>query len=104
MYIQEGVKLKEPKKMNMKLWNFLERVSGIENAVVYIENRNYEQDHDDGAEYHFLEINVEDADSETMEATYQLEAESLEMLEKEKDFIISEYFQGENVIDIIDQS
>lgn len=90
--------------MNMKLWNFLERVSGIENAVVHIENRYFEQDHDDGAEYHFLDINVEDADSETMEATYQVEAESAERLEKQKDFIISEYLQGDNIKDIIDQS
>jgi hypothetical protein len=89
--------------MNMKIWNFVERVSGIKNAVVYIENTDFEY-FSDGTENHYTQFNVEDADSETIEATFLVEAESAEQLEKQKNFMISEYLQGENIKDIIDQS
>jgi hypothetical protein len=85
--------------MDMKLWNFLERIQGIENKVVYIENYTYEQDQADGMEYHTIEINVEDADSETYEASYEVEANSKEQLEKQIRFMKSEYFDDLEIIE-----
>ncbi|MEN6291710.1 MAG: hypothetical protein ABFD07_06810 [Methanobacterium sp.] len=78
--------------MDMKLWNFVERASGIKNKIFYIENYYMEQDSVDGMEYHFLEINVEDADSETYEASYKVEANTKERVETQADFVLSEYF------------
>lgn len=85
--------------MNMKLWNFLERVQGIENRVVYVENYMMEQDPVDGIEYHFVEINVEDADSETYEASFRVEENSLEALQKQVKFLMNEYFEGEEIVE-----
>lgn len=78
--------------MDMKLWNFVERASGIKNKIFYIENYYMEQDSVDGMEYHFLEINVEDAGSETYEASYKVEANTKERVETQADFVLSEYF------------
>lgn len=83
--------------MNMKLWNFLERAQGIENKALHIENYMMEVDENDGMEFHFIEINVEDADSETMEASYRVEANTHEEMEKQARFILNEYFPDENV-------
>lgn len=83
----------------MKLWNFLERIQSIENKVVYVENHYMEQDPCDGMEYHFVEINIEDADSETYEATFQVEENSLEALQKKVNFLMNEYFEGEEIVE-----
>lgn len=82
----------------MKLWNFLERIQSIENKVVYVENHYMEQDPCDGMEYHFVEINIEDADSETYEATFQVEENSLKALQKTVKFLMNEYFEGEEIV------
>lgn len=83
----------------MKLWNFLERIQSIENKIVYVENHYMEQDPDDGMEYHFVEINIEDADSETYEATFKVEENSLEALQKTVKFLMNEYFEGEEIVE-----
>lgn len=90
--------------MNMKLWNFLERVAGIKKAVIYVENKNFEVDPIDGAEEHYWDINVEDADSETIEASFTLIGGSEDAVEKQKDFILSEYLSGENIVDVVELS
>lgn len=86
----------------MKLWNFVERLSGIENAVAYIENTDFKVDPIDGSEEHYVQINIEDADSETIEASFTVIAESEDELEKQKNFMISEYLQADNIKDIIE--
>lgn len=90
--------------MNMKLWNFAGRVAGIKKAIIYVENTQFEVDEVDGSEEHYVDINVEDVDSETIEASYTVTAESEQALEKQKDFIISEYLSGENIQDIVELS
>jgi hypothetical protein len=81
----------------MKLWNFLERVQGIGHKVIYIENYTYEKNID-GSEYHCIQINVEDVDSETIEATHILQSDTLETLKSEIEEIKNE-FEGDEVIE-----
>jgi len=76
-------------KMNMKLWNFAEKVSGYKNVVAYIENYHVEDDID--REIHFLEIVVVDTDSETIIATYHIEAPNKEYAYRQAKFIVSEF-------------
>ncbi len=85
--------------MNMKRWNFLERVQGIPHKVIYIENYRYEKDID-GTEYHSIQINVEDVDSETIEASYILQSDNLETLKSEIEEIKNEFSEGDEVIEI----
>ncbi len=85
--------------MNMKLWNFLERIQSIENKIVYVENHYMEQDPCDGMEYHSIQINVEDANSETIEASFLVEENSLEALQKTAKFLMNEYFEGEEIVE-----
>ena len=80
--------------MNMKLWNFLERSQGIKNKSIYVENYHYEQDID-GSEYHFAEINIEDIDSETYEASYLVEEKTRKELIKQCLWLTQEYFPDE---------
>ena len=85
--------------MNMKLWNFLERIQSIENKIVYVENHYMEQDPCDGMEYHSIQINVEDVDSETIEASYILQSDNLETLKSEIEEIKNEFSEGDEVIE-----
>jgi hypothetical protein len=47
----------------MKLWDFVEKVTEIENATIYVENYTCEDD-PNGKEIHMVEMNVEDTDTE----------------------------------------
>lgn len=85
--------------MNMKLWNFLEKISRIEDKTIYIENYQYEQDPTDGSEEHRIEINCEDNESETYEASYLLIADSCVNLKKQVEFMINEYFEGIEIVE-----
>ena len=84
--------------MNMERWNFLERVQGIPHKVIYIENYTYEKGID-GIEYHSIQINVEDVDSETIEASYILRLDNLETLKSEIEEIKNEFCEGDEVIE-----
>jgi len=85
--------------MNMKLWNFLEKISEIEDKTIYIENYQYEQDPTDGSEEHSIEINCEDNESETYEASYLLTADTRENLEKQVEFLKNEYLEGIEIVE-----
>ena len=83
--------------MDMNRWNFLERVQGIPHKVIYIENYTYEKNIG-GIEYHCIQINVEDVDSETIEATHILKSDNLETLKSEIEEIKNE-LEGDEVIE-----
>ena len=65
--------------MVMKLYNFVEIVTEIENPTIYVENYTCE-DSSNGNEIHMVEMNVEDTDTENIEATFIIEAESKKAL------------------------
>ncbi len=85
--------------MVMKLYNFVEIVTEIENPTIYVENYTCE-DSSNGNEIHMVEMNVEDTDTENIEATYILEAESKKALDQQVKFTIGGYF---NKIDIVNK-
>lgn len=85
--------------MSMKLYEFVEIVTEIKNATIYIENYTCEQNSDDN-EIHTVEMNVEDTDTENIEATYILEAESKKALDQQVKFTLGGYF---NKIDIVNK-
>lgn len=68
-------------KMDMKKWNFLERAAGIKNRALYIENKEYTEDVDQ--KWVSIEYNVEDTDSETIDASYREWVTSEEELEEQ---------------------
>jgi ribosome-binding ATPase YchF (GTP1/OBG family) len=86
--------------MGMKLWNFVEIVSEIKNATIYVENYTNEQDNSDGKEIHRVEMNVEDTDTEIISASYTLEAESKKALDQQVKFTLGGYF---NKIDVVNK-
>ena len=67
--------------MDMKKWNFLERAAGIKNRALYIENKEYTEDVDQ--KWVSIEYNVEDTDSETIDASYREWVTSEEELEEQ---------------------
>ncbi len=83
----------------MKLWDFVEKVTEIENATIYIENYTCEDD-PNGKEIHMVEMNVEDTDTEIITATYILEAESKKNLDQQVKFTLGGYF---NKIDVVNK-
>lgn len=82
----------------MKLWNFLEKISRIEDKTIYIENYQYEQD-PTGSEEHTIEINLVDNESETLEANYLLVADSCVNLKKQVEFFKNEYLEGIEIVE-----
>jgi hypothetical protein len=85
--------------MVMKLYNFVEIVTEIENPTIYVENYTCE-DSSDGKEIHMVEINVEDTDTENIEATFIIEAESKKSLDQQVKFTLGGYF---NKIDVVNK-
>jgi hypothetical protein len=67
--------------MDMKKWNFLERAASIKNRALYIENKEYTEDVDQ--KWVSIEYNVEDTDSETIDASYREGVTSEEELEEQ---------------------
>jgi hypothetical protein len=84
----------------MKLWNFVEEVTKIENPTIYVENYTNEQNPSTGKEIHKVELNVEDTDTEDIKATYILEAESKRELDQQVKFTLGGYF---NKIDVVNK-
>lgn len=82
--------------MNMQRWNFFERAQGIENKVVYIEN--YMEESDLDSVNYTVQVNVEDADSETIDASFRIQANRREDLEAEIEEI-KKVFEGEEIIE-----
>ena len=85
--------------MVMKLYNFVEIVTEIENATIYVENYTCE-DSTNGNEIHMVEMNVEDTDTEKIEATFIIEAESKKALDQQVKFTLGGYF---NKIDVVNK-
>ena len=85
--------------MSMKLYNFVDIVAEIKNPTIYVENYTCEQNSEDN-EIHSVEMNVEDTDTENIEATYIIEAESKKALYQQVKFTIGGYF---NKIDIVNK-
>jgi hypothetical protein len=83
----------------MKLWNFVEIVTEIKNPTIYVEHYICE-DSSDGKEIHMVEMNVEDTDTENIEATYILQAESKKDLDQQVKFTLGGYF---NKIDVVNK-
>ena len=65
----------------MRRWNFLERAAGIKNRALYIENKEYTEDVDQ--KWVSIEYNVEDTDSETIDASFREWVTSEEELEEQ---------------------
>lgn len=80
----------------MQKWNFFERAQSIENKVVYIEN--YMEESDLDSVNYTVQVNVEDADTETIEANFKIQANSREDLEAEIEAMKKE-FEGEEIIE-----
>lgn len=80
----------------MQRWNFFERAQGIENKVVYIEN--YMEESDLDSVNYTVQVNVEDADSETIDASFRIQANRREDLEAEIEEI-KKVFEGEEIIE-----
>lgn len=85
--------------MVMKLYNFVEIVTEIENATIYVENYTCE-DSPNGNEIHMVEMNVEDTDTEKIEATFVIEAESKKAIDQQVKFTLGGYF---NKIDVVNK-
>ena len=85
--------------MVMKLYNFVEIVTEIENATIYVENYTCE-DSSNGKEIHMVEMNVEDTDTENIEATFIIEAETKKALDQQVKFTLGGYF---NKIDVVNK-
>ena len=85
--------------MVMKLYNFVEIVTEIENATIYVENYTCE-DSTNGNEIHMVEMNVEDTDTEKIEATFIIEADSKKALDQQVKFTLGGYF---NKIDVVNK-
>jgi len=85
--------------MSMKLYNFVDIVTEIKNPTIYVENYTCEQKSEDN-EIHSVEMNVEDTDTENIEATYIIEAESKKALDQQVKFTIGGYF---NKIDVVNK-
>ena len=84
----------------MKLWNFVEEVTKIENPTIYVENYTNEENPSNGKELHRVEMSVEDTDTEIIEATYVLEAESKRELDQQVKHTLGGYF---NKIDVVNK-
>jgi hypothetical protein len=82
--------------MNMQRWNFFERAQGIENKVVYIEN--YMEESDLDSVNYTVQVNVEDADTETIDASFRIQSNRREDLEAEIEEI-KKVFEGEEIIE-----
>lgn len=82
--------------MNMQRWNFFERAQGIVNKVIYIEN--YMEESDVDSTNYIVQVNVEDADSETIDANFKIQANSREDLESEIEAMKKE-FEGEEIVE-----
>ena len=85
--------------MSTNLYNFVDIVAEIKNPTIYVENYTCEQNSEDN-EIHSVEMNVEDTDTENIEATYIIEAESKKALDQQVKFTIGGYF---NKIDIVNK-
>jgi hypothetical protein len=85
--------------MVMKLYEFVDIVTEIENATIYVENYTCE-DSSNGKEIHMVEINVEDTDTENIEATFIIEAETKKALDQQVKFTLGGYF---NKIDVVNK-
>lgn len=85
--------------MNTQLWNFLHQCDGIDNRVIYIENHHYQFDPVSEDEEHSVEINVEDTESETIDAGYVLYAQTKDELEKYVKSILQDYFEEDMVVE-----
>jgi hypothetical protein len=90
---------KKGDKMSMKLYDFVEIVTEIKNPTIYVENYTCEQNSED-KEVHSVEINVEDTDTENIEATYIIEAETKKALDQQVKFTLGGYF---NKIDVVNK-
>jgi hypothetical protein len=84
----------------MKLYEFVEIVTEIENPTIYVENYTNEENPSNGKELHRVEINVEDTDTEIIKATYILEAETKRELDQQVKFTLGGYF---NKIDVVNK-
>jgi hypothetical protein len=84
----------------MKLWNFVEEVTKIENPTIYVENYTNEENPSNGKELHRVEMSVEDTDTEIIKATYVLEAESKRELDQQVKHTLGGYF---NKIDVVNK-
>jgi hypothetical protein len=89
-------------KMNMELWNFLERISKMKKAIVYFENYRDEYDQNMKIGGYYLQINVDDCESEIIETSYIIEAKTKKELQKIVEYFKKEYFQAENIKEIIE--
>ncbi len=85
--------------MVMKLYEFVDIVTEIENATIYVENYTCE-DSSNGKEIHMVEMNVEDTDTENIEATFIIEAETKKALDQQVKFTLGGYF---NKIDVVNK-
>jgi hypothetical protein len=84
----------------MKLYEFVEIVTEIENPTIYVENYTNEENPSNGKELHKVEISVEDTDTEITKATYILEAETKRELDQQVKFTLGGYF---NKIDVVNK-
>jgi len=84
----------------MKLYEFVDIVTEIENPTIYVENYTNEENPSNGKELHRVEINVEDTDTEIIKATYILEAETKRELDQQVKFTLGGYF---NKIDVVNK-
>jgi len=84
----------------MKLYEFVDIVTEIENPTIYVENYSNEENPSNGKELHRVEINVEDTDTEIIKATYILEAETKRELDQQVKFTLGGYF---NKIDVVNK-
>lgn len=64
--------------------------------VIYIEN--YMEESDVDSTNYIVQVNVEDADSETIDANYKIQANSREDLESEIEEI-KKVFEGEEIVE-----
>ena len=85
--------------MVMKLYEFVDIVTEIENATIYVENYTCE-DSSNGKEIHMVEMSVEDTDTENIEATFIIEAETKKALDQQVKFTLGGYF---NKIDVVNK-
>lgn len=83
--------------MDMKKWNFLERAASIKNKILYIENKLYEQDIN--TNWVSVEYNIEDTDSETMEASFREWVQTEEELKTQIEEMKKEFKETEIIED-----
>ncbi|MCK9151367.1 hypothetical protein [Methanobacterium alcaliphilum] len=82
--------------MALKLYDLVDKVEKISNATIYVEN--YTNEEIDGKEFHQVEMNVEDTDTEMVIGPYILEAETKQALDQQVKFTLGAYFKKIDVV------